>query len=241
MNLNSNSNSNSNPIFVTATGTDVGKTVFSLLLMRHYFSQGRKPFYVKPFQTGRRNAYDQDSDAKFIYQFVSELKDQDPAQSVLSCFPNPKAPYYAACDEGKEINLEDIGNRLVALQKQHNLLIVEGSGGLLVPLTCDSLFIDFLNLMKLKMNSDFDLDLDIVLVAPAGLGTINHTLLSLEAMEKRNLKVKKLVFMQTKSCNTSIESIEENKQAIQHFSGVKVDYIIPHIRDFRSQDIDSPF
>ena len=88
--------------FVLGTDTGVGKTVLSLLLMRFCYQRGDRPFYIKPLQTGCRSPYDTDSDARFVYEHVEALKGKDPAESVIYCFKNPKAPYFAARDEGKE-------------------------------------------------------------------------------------------------------------------------------------------
>ena len=70
--------------------------------MQFFYKRGDEPFYVKPLQTGCVDPYDTDSDAKLIYQNVVPLKGKDPADSVIYCFTNPKAPYFSARDEGKE-------------------------------------------------------------------------------------------------------------------------------------------
>ena len=76
-------------LFITGTDTGAGKTVLSLLLMQYLYSKGADPFYLKPFQTGCKNAYDTDSDARFIYSHVSQLKGKDPAGSVHLCGQGP--------------------------------------------------------------------------------------------------------------------------------------------------------
>jgi len=95
-------------IFIVGTDTGAGKTVLSLLLMQYFYGKGRSPFYLKPIQTGCENPYDTDSDACFIYHHLKPLGDKDPAESVIYCFRNPKAPYFAARDEGKEIHIKKI-------------------------------------------------------------------------------------------------------------------------------------
>ena len=95
-------------IFVVGTDTGIGKTVLSLLLMQFFYARGYTPFYLKPAQTGCVDPYDIDSDARFIYQHVKPLNRKDPADSVVYCFKNPKAPYFAARDEGEEIDFKVI-------------------------------------------------------------------------------------------------------------------------------------
>src|SRR4030042_3873426 len=91
-------------IFVAGTDTGVGKTVLSLLLMQFFSARGDRPFYLKPLQTGCKDPLDRDSDAAFVYRHVASLKGKDPAESAIYCFRNPKAPYFAARDEGRVID-----------------------------------------------------------------------------------------------------------------------------------------
>ncbi len=83
----------SNKIVVTGTDTDAGKTILSLLIMQYFFRNGKKPLYLKPFQTGCVNSADSTSDAGFIYQNIKELDGENFASSVINCFENPKAPF----------------------------------------------------------------------------------------------------------------------------------------------------
>jgi dethiobiotin synthetase len=71
----------SKPLYIVGTDTGIGKSVLSLLLMQYFYAGGDSPFYIKPFQTGCKDPYDTDSDAKFIYTHVTQLKNSDPADS----------------------------------------------------------------------------------------------------------------------------------------------------------------
>ncbi len=110
-------------LFVVGTDTGVGKTVLSLLLMQFFFAMGHTPFYIKPIQTGCRDPYDTDSDAKFIYQHIESLKSNDPADSVIYCFKNPKAPFFAARDEGKVITFSEIERAVLQKAGNHSPFI----------------------------------------------------------------------------------------------------------------------
>ena len=120
-------------IFIAGTDTGVGKTVLSLLLMQFFFAKGYRPFYLKPVQTGCKDPNDIDSDARFIYEHVGQLRDKEPGDSVIYCFRNPKAPLFAANDEGKTIDLSVIERAVAQKKMSHSPLIIEAAGGVLVP------------------------------------------------------------------------------------------------------------
>ncbi|MBF0119793.1 MAG: dethiobiotin synthase [Desulfobacterales bacterium] len=213
--------------FVTGTDTGVGKTVLSLLLMKFFFGKGLSPFYFKPLQTGCKNVYDVDSDSNFIYKHIPELVNKDPEDSVAFCYSQPKAPYFAAKNEGKNINTGKILEILEDKRKFYNPLIIEGAGGLLVPI-CEN----FLNIDLIKLTRA-----EIILAARAGLGTINHTLLSIESLDKRGLKPIAIILMESSQSATSSDMIYENIEAIENFSKIKVAGFIPKIHDFSKIDI----
>lgn len=207
-------------IYVVGTDTGVGKTVLSLLLMQLFLARGLRPFYLKPLQTGCQDAYAPDSDAAFVYHHVAALKDKNPAASVLYCFPNPKAPFFAARDAGREINPAVIGAAVAEKNCRYAPLIIEAAGGLLVPVADKTLLADMIPKIGAK----------VVLAARAGLGTINHTLLSLEALRARKIEPAGIVFIDR--AGTPAEMIAENMEAVQKFSGIKVAGVIGEIQDF---------
>ena len=210
--------------FVTGTDTGVGKTILSLLMMRFCYERGDQPFYIKPLQTGCRDPYDTDSDAKLIYENVKDLKDRDPADSMIYCYQNPKAPYFAARDEGKEADIdpEAIAEFVDQKAQAFNPLVIEGAGGLFVPVDRTLLMIDLIKTTHAQP----------VVAARAGLGTINHTLLTLEALKKRDLRPAGLVLMDSGPSPTSEDMIGENIEAIETASGVGVAGVIGRIPDF---------
>jgi dethiobiotin synthetase len=209
-------------LFVVGTDTGVGKTVLALLIMQFFFAKGYNPFYLKPVQTGCKDADDADSDAGFIYRHVEPLKGKEPAESVIYCFKNPKAPLYAASDEGKSIDLSKIERVVSKKAKAHFPLVIEGAGGVLVPVSGKKLIVDIISLVNGTP----------VIAARAGLGTINHTLLTIEAIEKRGLKPLGIVFIDAGEMETPSEMIRENKSAIEDASGIKVAGVVRRIHDF---------
>jgi len=223
-----NSNKKIENLFVVGTDTGVGKTVLALLMMQFFIARGCNPFYLKPVQTGCRDANDTDSDARFIYQHVESLKGKDPAESVIFCFKNPKAPLLAASDEGRSIDLTKIGSVVSRKAKAHAPLILEGAGGVLVPVVEKKLVVDIIKLVNGTP----------VIAARAGLGTINHTLLTVEAIEKRGIKPLGIIFIDAGEKETPPEMIKENKSAIEETSGIKVAGVVRRIHNFSRPPLD---
>ncbi len=155
--------------FVAGTDTNVGKTLFSMAFM---FKYGIKNdfTYTKPFQSGDLEENDSDR--------VKSLVDQkNKINSPLYTFTYPASPYYAATLEKTKIDLKMVNQYLK--ENQDKKVLIEGSGGLLVPITEDLLYIDLIKKFSIP----------VILVCKSGLGTVNHTLLSIEALKKRKINI----------------------------------------------------
>ena len=150
----------SSAIVVTGTDTNVGKTVFSAGLMRFIDAA-----YWKPVQSGLEGETDSQAVAR-----LSELPDRIVAERYR--LRTPASPHLAAELDGIRIEPDAL-----ALPFSKRTLIIEGAGGLLVPLNRETLFIDIFARWRLPM----------ILCARTGLGTINHTLLSIEALRRREI------------------------------------------------------
>lgn len=209
-------------IFVTGTDTGVGKSMVSLLLMQLLFSKGYEPFYFKPFQTGCDDAHAADSDAKFIYAHTPALKGQDPARSVIYCHAEPRAPYYSARRAGDHIDPGHVQKVVRSKAGKYSPLVIEGAGGLLVPVTGNLLIADIVKKLACLP----------LLVARAGLGTINHTLLSIEALRRRQIEPLAVVFVDADAQPTNRALAAENMEAVENFGRVKVPGIIGRISDY---------
>lgn len=211
--------------FVTGTDTGVGKTVVSMLLMRTLYGAGKRPFYYKPVQTGCRTAQSADSDALFVYEHCPQLKGQDPGQSVGVMYAAPKAPLFAARDEGREVDVEGGYDMVRAVCSQHECVVFEGAGGVFVPVTRTLLMADLMHTVSESMPVGDALKT--LVVARAGLGTINHTLLTLEALNQRKVPVDGVVMVQADGTITAPALLAENIEAIELFSGVRVWGVLP--------------
>ncbi len=213
-------------IYVIGTDTGVGKTVLSLLLMQYFHEKGFHPFYIKAIQTGCMDPYDVDSDAAFVYNNIKPLGGKDPADSVPLCFRNPKAPYFAARDEGKDIDLKLVLQAVEKRNQSHCPIILEAAGGVFVPINEETMMIDTVKLFNSRP----------VIAARAGLGTINHTLLTLEALDKRDIRPLGIVFMDPVENGAPPDLVNENMEAVEKASGLTVAGVVHKIEDFSNPD-----
>ena len=162
-------------IFITATNTDVGKTYASEKFLRYFASKGLKVGYFKPCETG---VNDLPLDGNKMLNITKEL---NPDFKVNLCdivpyqFKLPAAPYVAKGDT--PISLELIKEKKKYLEQFCDVLIIEGAGGLMVPLEKDLFIIDLIK----------ELDCEAILITPSKLGCINDTLLSINALKAKNI------------------------------------------------------
>lgn len=175
--------------FVTGTDTNVGKTVISAML-----TLGLGAAYWKPIQSG----LDDITDTEFV-QRVTELNDSH-FLSERFRLTQPLSPHAAAAIDGVQISLSDF--HLPTTQKPY--LIVEGAGGLMVPLNDRDLMIDLIRWLNLP----------VCLVARSSLGTINHTLLSLAQLRRSQIPILGVIL------NGEINST--NRDAIAHYGQVPI-------------------
>ena len=164
-------------VLVTGTDTGVGKTIVATWLA-WLTSRSQRVALVKAVQTGADPAVDGD---EAFYR--AALTGHPITTTTLATFPEPLAPSIAARRSGKRVRAQDITRSCMEIAQDHDLTIVEGSGGLMVPLDEDTNFADFAGALSANL---------VVVIRP-GLGTLNHTTLTLEAASKRNLSVEMLV------------------------------------------------
>ncbi len=163
-------------IFVGGTDTGVGKTIVAGALASALRLRGCKAGVMKPISCGSRQ------DAKFLMTCAGIKEPLDLVNPIF--LKHPLSPNVAAKLEKKAIDLKKITKALDIFKKKYDYLVIEGCGGLLVPVTDKFLVIDLISLMKAET----------VLVSRAGLGAINHSLLSLEALRLRKIKPLGIIF-----------------------------------------------
>lgn len=160
-------------VFVTGTDTGVGKTVVACAIAEVLRSRGIDVGVMKPIETGVGVQGPLDAIA-----LVDAAGVDDPMELVCpQRFELPAAPSVAAAREDRSVDLFAIRRAFLALRERHAFLLVEGAGGLLVPIARDYAMADLMA----------ELQLPILVVARGALGTVNHTLLTLEAIERRRL------------------------------------------------------
>lgn len=169
--------------FITAINTDSGKTVTSAI-----FAQALKADYWKPIQSGLPR------DTDMVAQWVTNLSTQLHPEAYF--MKTPVSPHAAACKEGIKIDLKKIN-----LPDTKRELIIEGAGGVLVPLNDTNFVIDIAQ----------HFDLQVVLVSNIYLGSINHTLLTVNELKRRGVSVRGIVF--------NGKSNPETEQIILQYSG----------------------
>ena len=155
-------------LFITGIGTDIGKTIVSSIIV-----EALKADYWKPIQSGDLSF----TDTMQVQSLITNTTSVFHQESYK--FVNPLSPHAAAALEDTRIDLERIKS-----PETTNNLIIEGVGGLLVPLNDKHFIIDLIT----------HLDAEVILVSRNYLGSINHTLLTYEALKQRNIKIKGLIF-----------------------------------------------
>jgi dethiobiotin synthase len=198
-------------IFVTGTDTGIGKTVISAALM-NIFRESKRVCYWKPIQTGIEE--DNDTETVKVLADCSEGEVYD--QGIR--LENPLSPHLSARMAKVEITIENV-LKFVESKKAENFWIVEGAGGILVPLNEKDLMIDLMR----------SLNLPVLIAARSGLGTINHTLLTIETIRTYNLKVFGVIL--------NGEPNIENKKAIEHYGEVKVLAELPKFETLNTQNL----
>ena len=164
-------------VLVTGTDTGVGKTIVATWLA-WLTSRSQRVALVKAVQTGADPAVDGD---EAFYR--TALAGHPITTTTLATFPEPLAPSIAARRSGKRVRAQDIARSCMEIAQDHDLTIVEGSGGLMVTIDEDTNFADLAGALSANL----------VLVIRPGLGTLNHTTLTLEAAFRRTLSVEMLV------------------------------------------------
>lgn len=190
-------------LFITGIGTNVGKTVVSAIL-----TELLQADYWKPVQSGVEEGKDSDT----VKSLISNVKTVFHPETYL--LKQPLSPHFAAKLDGVEIELDKI-----QLPKTENHLIIEGAGGLLVPINSTQYVIDIAK----------QIDCEIVLVISSYLGCINHSLLSIDYLLRNNFKIKALVF------NGEFEP--EVKEAIVSYVKEPLIIDIPQLKDLSKSTI----
>ena len=189
-------------LFVTGIGTGIGKTIVSAVL-----TEKLKSDYWKPIQSGDLD----DSDTLKVKNLVSNTTSVFHTEAYR--LTQPYSPHKSAAIDGITIDL----NKIIAPKTNNNLLI-EGAGGLMVPLNNEYLMIDLIK----------QLDVEVILVSQNYLGSINHTLLSVAMLKQYDIKIAGIIF--------NGKTDENSESYILNYTGLK---LVGHLPEFETVDKDT--
>jgi len=206
-------------LFITGTDTGVGKTVVAGAIAAYYREAGGTVGVMKPAETGCCTR-----DGSLVPSDASFLKRASGTTDILGAvcpytFEEPLAPAVAARAAGREISARFLVKVYRAIARQHDVTLVEGAGGVMVPICAKYTYLDLAK----------DLEIPVVIVGRAGLGTINHTLLTLDALRSRDIKVHAIVLNHEKRAYRD-SSTDTNPEVIREMSGFGNVYELPYIQ-----------
>ena len=169
--------------FVSGIDTNVGKSYATGILARELAAAGRSVITQKLVQTGCIGSSEDIELHRRIMGVAPTREDMD-MTTAPEIFTYPCSPHLATVIDGREIDFARIDAATAVLSECYDIVLLEGAGGLMVPLTDDMLTIDFVERHRYP----------VLLVTSGRLGSINHTLLSLEALERRGMDVTALLY-----------------------------------------------
>jgi dethiobiotin synthetase len=210
--------SSSRGIFITATDTGVGKTLVTAALVMHLTQRGIDVGVMKPIETGVSRSTKAQSDGARLRRTAGS---HDPIVEVCPyVFRLPMAPLSAARAEGTTVRVVTIMRAFRALHQKHALVVVEGVGGVYVPITSSLNVSDIIYRMKLSA----------IVVGQSGLGGINHALLTLRALRQKNIPILALVLNQLRPLRTKTARVQEQSTVslLRRLAGVPVVGPLPY-------------
>ncbi len=215
-------------VFITGTDTGVGKTIISAAITRALKIRGVNVGVMKPVETGCRMEGEKGLvpvDGAFL-QYMAET--DSPLSDITPYrFETPVAPLVASELEGRVIRKEVILTTYEKIAGNHDFMVVEGVGGLMVPVSRDLLVSDLVKM----------LDLSIVVVAGNTLGVINHTLLTVKAAENEGIRIAGVVINHIRSPRGDIAE-DTNPRALEKLLTVPVIGVFPYLKERSKEEMD---
>ncbi|WP_053375565.1 dethiobiotin synthase [Paenibacillus sp. FJAT-27812] len=205
--------------FVTGTDTGVGKTIVTAALAAALRAQGLKIGVWKPVQSGAVLGSG-DTDAEILLRCTG-MDEHAEAVAPFS-FETPLTPLLAAKEAGLDLTLHELIAAGAPLVERYDSLLIEGAGGAAVPLTETALVADLIS----------ELRVPVLIVARSGLGTINHTLLTVSFLRERKVPIIGIILNDGSSAGLHDDpSVARNAELIERYSGIKVLGRFPCLQD----------
>lgn len=224
--------------FITGTDTGVGKTIITAALIKAAHLLGFKACGMKPIETGCKREEFKVKSSKLKVKdmlipsdgtFLGEITGTGESIDLITPirFENPLAPFPASEIENMPVDLDKIKTAYKELSNKYDVIIVEGIGGLLVPIKRGHFVIDLAK----------DFGLPIIVVSKPGLGTINHTMLTVNYAIKEGLDVAGIIINHTRPPERTLAE-NTNPEIIRRLSPVPVIGIFPYLKDLESRTIE---
>jgi len=206
------------PLFVTATDTDIGKTYVCAGLAYALKKLGIDVGIMKPFACGVKQKIGFSSNDLTILTNAAMVDD---AEDIINpfFFPIPASPYTAAKNLGVKIDIEHVMECFRKLDEIHDIVLVEGIGGIMTPILKDYAIIDLIK----------DLMANTIIVTSSKIGTVNHTVLTCNMCKNMNIPIKGLIINNFDSTGYPIPELERDLSAL---TDLPVLCSLPHMKKF---------
>jgi len=206
------------PLFVTATDTDIGKTYVCAGLAYALKKSGIDVGIMKPFACGVKQKIGFSSNDLTILTNAAMVDD---AEDIINpfFFPIPASPYTAAKNLGVKIDVAHVMECFRKLDKIHDIVLVEGIGGIMTPILKDYAIIDLIK----------DLMANTIIVTSSKIGTVNHTVLTCNMCKNMNIPIKGLIINNFDSTGYPIPELERDLSAL---TDLPVLCSLPHVKKF---------
>ncbi|GAB4411735.1 MAG: dethiobiotin synthase [Thermodesulfovibrionales bacterium] len=212
--------------FITGTDTGVGKTVITGAIIKALHSIGINACAAKPVETGCHR------DGNILYpsdgMFLKRVARMDESINHITpyCFETPAAPSVASDMEGKAVDIPAIIGEFNSLLETYQAIVVEGVGGILVPIMSDYFVIDLIR----------ELGLPLIVVSRPSLGTINHTLLTVNYALKEGIEVSGIIINFSRPAEGTIAE-KTNPALLEQISPVPVIGVFPYLDDLGDETL----
>lgn len=195
-------------IFITGTGTDIGKTYITALIIKTLRENGFNCGYYKAAISGANNI--QNSDAGYVNKIAKINQKEETLVSYL--YKTPVAPHLASQIEGNPVNLNKIKTDFKKVCDVYSHVVVEGSGGIVCPIRFDKdekiMLIDIIKLLKIPL----------IIIANAGLGTINSTVLTIEYLKQQKIPIVGIILNRFNGSQMQ----KDNIKMIENLTNIKI-------------------
>ena len=206
------------PLFVTATDTDIGKTFVCAGLAHALKKLDIDVGIMKPFACGDKQKTGFSSNDLTMLTNAAMVNDTEDIINPFF-FPIPASPYTAAKNLGVKIDIQHVMKCFRKLDKKHDIVLVEGIGGIMTPILRDYAIIDLIK----------DLNANAIIVTSSKIGTVNHTILTCNMCKNMNIPIKGLIINNFDSAGYPIDELERDLNAL---TGLTVLCSLPHMNKF---------